>query len=125
MLEVSRDIDAPAEAVWDLLTDTAAWPCWGPSVRAVEAPARHIAAGMRGRVITPFGARLPFVITELCEGRSWRWKVAGVPATGHRVEPLGPARCRVVFEVPTFAAPYTLVCRRALAKIAHLLSRGG
>lgn len=120
MLEVKRDIDAPADVVWELFTDTAAWPLWGPTVRAVRAPARHIAAGMRGRVITPLGVALPFEITAFSEGRSWRWRVAGVFATGHRVVPLSADRCRAVFEVPSYAAPYALVCRRALRRIARL-----
>jgi hypothetical protein len=51
--------------------------------------------------------------------------VAGIPATGHRVEPLGPERCRVVFEVPLLAAPYLAVCRVAALKIRTILEGRG
>jgi hypothetical protein len=46
--------------------------------------------------------------------------VAGVPATGHRVTPLGPGRCRVDFELSPWVAPYWLVCRIAAARVARL-----
>lgn len=118
-LEVSSVVDAPPGAAWEVLTDTNYWPLWGPSVRAVRSPARHVAAGTRGRVQTALGVWLPFEITA-CADRRWTWRVAGVPATGHRVEPLGEARARVVFEVPLWAAPYILVCWLALRRIAAL-----
>ena len=95
MLKVTESISAPAAIAWTLLTDTRAWPHWGPSVRAVDAPARFITAGMRGRVQTTPGPWLPFEITDWEEGTYWRWRVGGIPATGHRVSPdwtaaLGP-----------------------------------
>jgi hypothetical protein len=51
--------------------------------------------------------------------KRWTWRVARVPATGHRVDPLGD-RCRVSFEVPLVAAGYVPVCRRALDNVASL-----
>jgi len=87
----------------------------------VEPAAGVVVAGLRGRVRTRLGLSLPFEITAVEPGRAWRWRVAGVAATGHRVEPLGPMRCRVVFEVPRWAAPYALVCRAALRRLSRLL----
>jgi len=55
-------------------------------------------------------------------GRAWRWRVAGVTATGPRVEALGPSRCRVVLEVPLWAAPCAVVCRMALGRMARLVA---
>lgn len=57
MLQVTATIDAPAAVAWALLTDTHAWPHWGPSVRKVDAPARLIAAGIpaTGHRVTPTG----------------------------------------------------------------------
>ena len=60
--------NTPAAVAWALLTDTHAWPQWGPSVRTVEAPTRFITAGMRGRVQTTLGPWLPFEITDWEEG---------------------------------------------------------
>jgi hypothetical protein len=88
-----------------------------PSVRAVEAPADLIGPGMRGRIQTPVGLWLPFEITRWEPEHVWAWRVAGVEATGHRVDPLGPGRCRVTFEIPRWAPFYRLVCDAALRRI--------
>lgn len=94
-------------------------------MRAVFAPERRIREGTRGWILTAFGLALPFRVTAYAEGRFWAWKVAGIPATGHRVVPLGPAACRVVFELPRLAAPYAAVCRRACRNLARLLDEPG
>jgi len=120
MLQVTGTIDAPATVAWALLTDTHAWPHWGPSVRAVDAPARFITAGMRGRVQTTPGPWLPFEITDWEEGTYWRWRVAGVTATDHRVTASGPQRCDLTFTIPTRAPFYVPVCRLALRPLAAL-----
>jgi hypothetical protein len=120
-LETAVEIAAPAAAAWALLTDTRRWPGWGPSVTAVECAESFIGPGTVGWVRTIAGVRLPFRITEFAAGRRWCWDVAGIPATGHRVEPLGPVRCRVVFEVPLLAAPYLAVCRLAAERIRRIL----
>jgi hypothetical protein len=122
-LVVSREIEAPAETVWTLLTDTRWWPVWGPSVGAVEVDGddRTIREGSTGRVRVA-GTWVPFRI-DRCRDHRWTWRVAGVPATGHRVAPLD-GRSRAAFEVPLLAAPYAAVCARALGTIARLAERG-
>lgn len=123
-LAVSREIDASAERVWDVLTDTACWPEWGPSVWAVECADRTIRLGSSGRIKTPFGLELPFEITAYDEFY-WSWDVAGLPATGHRVEELADRNgCRVVFSLPLFAVGYVPVCQRALSRIDRLADEG-
>ena len=122
-IAVSRVVRADREAAWDLLTDTARWPEWGPSVRAVDCDRRHIAAGTTGRVQIPGGLWIPFEITS-SENFRWTWRVARVPATGHRVE-MAREGCRVVFELSPVAAPYVPVCTRALGRIASLLEAQG
>jgi len=66
------------------------------------------------------GVDLPFEITEFDDGAHWGWKVAGVGATDHTVEPLGADRCAVSFGVPWPLAPYLVVCRVALTRLAAL-----
>ncbi|MFC7045917.1 SRPBCC family protein [Halobacteriaceae archaeon GCM10025711] len=120
-LLVSRVVDASADHAWDVLTDTTRWPEWGPSVSAVECEDRYIEAGTTGRVRTLVGVRVPFEVTR-CAPYYWTWRVARVPATGHRVEPLADGTCRVTLEVPVPAAPYVPVCLLALRRIARLVS---
>ncbi|WP_423744431.1 SRPBCC family protein (plasmid) [Haladaptatus sp. SPP-AMP-3] len=117
-LAVSRTTAAPPERVWTVLTDTTAWPSWGPSVTDVECSDRVIRVGSTGRVRTPLGVWVPFEITT-CEEFRWTWTVARVPATGHRVEAFETGS-RVVFELPLLAAGYVPVCRRALDAIDRL-----
>lgn len=120
-METAVEVLAPAAAAWELLTDTRRWPEWGPSVTNVESAERYIGPGASGRVQTIIGLWLPFRISEYVAGRRWSWEVAGIPATGHRVEALGPGHCRVVFEVPLLAAPYLAVCRLAAERIRRIL----
>lgn len=117
---LSSEIEAPAPIVWDLLTDLDVWPRWGPSVRSAAVDGGILAAGARGSVVTSLGFSLPFEITSFEDGVSWGWKVGGIEATSHRVEPLGPDRCRAGFGVAWPAAPYLAVCRVALGRIGRL-----
>jgi hypothetical protein len=117
---VSAEIGAPAAAVWDLLVDLDAWPRWGPSVRGASVQGGALAAGARGTVVTALGVSLPFEVTTFEPGVRWAWKVGGITATDHRVEALGPDRCRVSFGVGWPAAPYLAVCRVALGRLGRL-----
>jgi hypothetical protein len=119
---VSGTVSGPRDAAWDVLTDTDCWPLWGPSVTGVDASQRYVEAGLTGHVRTVLGLRVPFEITT-CRDYRWSWRVAGVPATGHRVEGDGHAPCRVVFEVPPAAGPYVVVCGVAIRRIAELVER--
>ncbi len=120
-LEVGESINGAASEVWHLIIDTARWPEWGPSVRAVECADRYIRQGSRGRVQTSVGLWVTFQITAYRRERYWAWRVGGLRATGHRVEPLGESRSRLVFEVPVLASPYVVVCKMALARIRRLV----
>ena len=137
---VSRRIAASAEDVWALLTDTAKWPVWGPSITGVEpagggipaepasAPAAgpgtdpasgRLVRGSRGRVRTVLGPALPYTVTAFEPGRYWAWSVAGIPATGHRVVPQDGG-CLVTFTVPWWAPFYLPVCALALRRLERL-----
>jgi len=122
---VSRTIPVARERAWDVLRETDQWSAWGPSVRAVESSHRVIERGTTGRVKTPLGIWIPFEITA-CENYRWTWRVARIPATGHRVDQAredrpDENRCEVVFEIPPLAAGYVPVCQRALGRIESLL----
>lgn len=120
MLQTHLEISVPAAIAWRLLTDTQAWPHWGPSVRAVEAPMRHIGPGLRGRVQTTLGFWLPFEITHWQPSSQRARQGVGVPATRHIVTSIGPARCRVTFTIPSWAPFYVPVCRVALPRLGDL-----
>lgn len=134
---ITREIAVPAHRCWDLLVDTDQWSAWGPSVAAVRLAAdpaaatdrpeeprppapRSIGRDTHGWVKPAIGPWIPFEVTSFDPGQSWAWKVAGVPATAHRVESLGDDRCRVGFRVPRWALPYAAVCALALRRIEGL-----
>ena len=120
-LIVGGDVDAPAGRVWDLLVDTERWPEWGPSVAAVDAPTRTrpvVPASIRR--VGGLGVSLPFEVEAFDAGAMrWRWRVAGLSATGHGVDPRTDG-CRVFFEVPPVAAGYAPVCRLACRRLRRL-----
>jgi hypothetical protein len=118
-LFVSRTVEAPAEVVWELLVDTRRWPEWGPSVTDVECSDRVIREGSTGRVRVAGAIWVPFEIVS-CTGLRWTWRVAKIPATGHRVEPYN-GTCRVGFELPLWGVGYVPVCERALDRIAEMV----
>jgi uncharacterized protein YndB with AHSA1/START domain len=119
-VDVSGHVDAPAAAAWAALSRFEHWPAWGPSIRAVDPARGDVRPGATGHVRSWGGPWLPFRIDEVDPGRRWTWHVAGLPATGHRVESIGPDSCRVVFEVPVWALPYAVVCRAAIPRIARV-----
>lgn len=119
-MDVRRTVDAPLSAVWDVLVDTTTWPTWGPSITEVESSTERIAVGTTGRVRTVVGLWLPFEVTEVVASHSWRWKVAGIPATGHRVEPVDEDTTAIVFELPALAAPYAGVCWAAAGRVRRV-----
>ncbi|MDT5140031.1 MAG: hypothetical protein QOD58_4293 [Mycobacterium sp.] len=122
MLSVHRVIAAPPAAAWQLLVDLEAWPKWGPSIAAAELDKKYseLALQATGYVQTSLLVRVPFVVTEFEPGRSWAWKVAGIPATSHRVDPVDGGAL-VTFGVPWWAAAYVTVCAIALRRIENLL----
>lgn len=83
-LAVGRDVDAPAERTATALRDTQRWPEWSPSVRGVESTDRYVETGTTGRVRVAC-RWVPFRVTAATRLR-WDWRVAGVPATGHRID---------------------------------------
>ena len=120
-LEISSIIGASSDEVWELLTDTLTWVDWGPSISEVQSSNRYIKKGSHGRIKTSLSFWVPFQVTDLDAGSQWSWRIYGIRATGHRIEPLHEGNCRLIFQVPIWAAPYLLVCKLALDRIAQLL----
>jgi hypothetical protein len=117
----SKHFDVSSTRLWRMITDTQTWPVWGPSIRRVDCKDRFIRVGSSGRIQTPVGIWIPFVVGSFEPESYWDWRVAGVPATGHRVESVGPNRCRLTFTVPAWAFGYGLICRLALLRIDRWL----
>lgn len=122
MWTVSRDVEASADAVWHVLTDLEAWPQWGLSVARAELNGAAFELGVTGRIWTPVGVPLPFVISELDQGRSWGWRVAGVPATRHGVQPRDDGS-RVWMSAPLWAPGYLPVLAVALRRIEDMAAK--
>ncbi len=125
MLSVDRVIAAPPSVVWSVLVDLDAWPRWGPTVNGgqLDPPHTRLQLGVTGSVQTVLGITAPFVITEFEPGRHWAWKVAGIPATHHRVEPAG-SYSRASMAVPWWATAYLSVCALALRRIDVIATTG-
>ncbi|MBI3214898.1 MAG: SRPBCC family protein [Mycobacterium sp.] len=121
MWTTSRTIAAPTDVVWRILTDLQAWPRWGPTVAAAELDGHVFEQGATGRVWTPVGIALPFTITDLDPGRSWAWRVAGIPATHHGVQPDGDG-CRAWMSAPVWAPGYLPVLAMALRRIDAMIA---
>ncbi|WP_292981585.1 SRPBCC family protein [Mycobacterium sp.] len=125
MLAVDRFIAAPPSVVWSVLVDLDKWPIWGPTVSgaSLDHPYTSLESGVTGSVRTSLGVSAPFTITEFEPGRHWAWRVAGIPATHHRVEP-ADGGARASMSAPLWAAPYLSVCAIALRRIEAIATAG-
>lgn len=75
LISTAIEIETPAERVWQILTDFAAYPAWNPFIRSIEGAVRP---GARLKVrIQPSGARAmtfrPSVLA-VDVGRELRWR---------------------------------------------------
>jgi hypothetical protein len=117
ILHAQIDIEAPAERVWDALTNIAEYPTWNPFMPHL---AGTLTPGERleVRIEPPGGAAMTFRPTVLAvePGRELRWVghllVPGLFDGEHQfqIRPLGPGRVRFVQQerftgvlVPLFA----------------------
>jgi hypothetical protein len=97
------DIGAPAERVWDVLTDLGAYPEWNPFIRHASGELRE--GGRLEVVIQPPGRRATTfrpVVVKFERGRELRW-LGRLLFRGlfdgehiHRLEPVGEGRTRYV-----------------------------
>lgn len=121
-IEVSQAIEAPRSKVWGLLTYTDRWEEWSPFVSGVDSSRKRINRGTTGRIKTPVGVRVPFEVTEYESDEYWKWDVARIPATGHRLA-RASGKTVVAIEVPLYAAGSAPLCRRGLDNLCELAER--
>ena len=105
MIEItaSCDIDAPAEAVWSVLTDLDHFHIWNPFIRRA-AGSTEVGGRVRVRVRPSLGVPLVFRATvyDREDRRALRWRgCVGAPwlACGDHtftIEPLGDGRSRLI-----------------------------
>ena len=104
-LHTAIEIAAPAERIWQILTDLPAYPAWNPFIRRI---AGRLAPGARLEVrLEPpggMGATLRPTVLAADPGRELRWRgslgVRGLFDGEHRLalEPAGAGRVRFVQE---------------------------
>jgi len=100
---ITVEIAAPAERVWEVLTDVERWPEWTETVTSVkrldEGPLRR---GSRARINQPKIPETEYVVTQLDPGRSFTWVATGPGVTTtarHDVDELPSDRSRVTLAV--------------------------
>ncbi|CNE17868.1 Polyketide cyclase / dehydrase and lipid transport [Mycobacterium tuberculosis] len=88
--EISVDIDAAPETVWNLLTDVEHWPDMTDSIDQVELLDKPFAVSSRARVRQPKIPAAIWTVTDLKENESFTWesRSAGVTTTAtHAMTP--------------------------------------
>jgi uncharacterized protein YndB with AHSA1/START domain len=78
LFETSKDIAAPADQVWDAISDVERWPEWTPTVTSVrrldEGP---FGVGSRVEIRQPKLPKAQWTVTEVVDGRSFTWEATG------------------------------------------------
>jgi hypothetical protein len=127
MIEItaSCDIDAPAEAVWSVLTDLENFHIWNPFIRSARGTT-EVGGTVHVRVLPSLGVPLGFHATVLDRevNRALRWRghvVAPWLARGDHsftIERLDARRVRLV-QRETFSGVLPWLGRRLLAREAR------
>ncbi|MHB0874889.1 MAG: SRPBCC family protein [Anaerolineae bacterium] len=103
-IRVETEIAAPADRVWQVLTNFAAYPNWNPFIRRIEGRAKTD-ANLDVRIEYPTGGGMSFKprVLRVQAGRELRWlgSLFGMPFLfrgehAFTIEPLGKDSCRFV-----------------------------
>jgi uncharacterized membrane protein len=101
--QVTVEVDAPAEQLWQAVADVERWPAWTASMRQVSWIAGgELAVGSRARISQPGMPRLVWEVSELDAHKSFTWRTAnpGVATTAtHLIRPLDGRRAALTLEV--------------------------
>lgn len=110
------DIQAPADAVWEVLSAVERWPDWTASVHSAQLlDGGGLRPGQRARLRQPGLPVAVWTVERVEHGRTFTWRsdVTGLSSVGeHTVETVGPASSRVVLR---------LVHRGVLTAVVRLL----
>ncbi len=102
-LRAEIEIDAPAERVWEVLTDFPSFPSWNPFVRRISGKV-ETGARLTTYLVPPGGRGMSFkpVVRAAEANRELRWLgrllIPGLFDGEHAflIEPLGPGRVRFI-----------------------------
>lgn len=102
MFQITTHVNAPAAAVWPVISDVEHWSDWTPTIQRVErGEPGEFAVGSSAKVKQP---RLPAVVwkvTSIDPGRSFVWESRGggfTTVADHRVDPAGDG-CDVTLSI--------------------------
>jgi uncharacterized protein YndB with AHSA1/START domain len=91
--DITVDIDAPPERVWEVMIDVERWHEWTPSITSIKRlDTGEFREGSRVRIKQPKLAATVMTVTHLEPGRSFTWqtRAPGLEVTaGHSVTPVG------------------------------------
>lgn len=104
--EISVDIDAPGDRVWEVMTDVERWHEWTASITSIERldGGGALRVGTRARIRQPKFPPAVWEVTKVEPGKSFTWvsRAPGMLVTGsHIVIPKGrssQAILKVVYE---------------------------
>jgi uncharacterized protein YndB with AHSA1/START domain len=119
--EASTTIHAPAERVWAVLVDTAAWPEWDPSCERIEG---KVAPGATIKAFTKLapGRAFPVKVSELVPNERMIW-TGGMPLglfRGVRSYTLAPEGTGTKFAVrEVFSGPMLALIGRSLPDMSE------
>lgn len=120
--EVTVDIDAPAERVWEILTDVERWPEWSDSMSSVERlDDRPFGPGSTARIKQPKLPPAVWEVTDFTPGSAFTWiaRNPGLTTTAiHELgsAPGGPVTVRLVLDQSGPLAPLIAVLTGRLSR---------
>ena len=119
--EISVDIDAPAETVWNLLKDVESWPEMTASITTVEILDKPFALSSRARVSQPKLPEAVWTVTAFTENKTFTWETsaAGVTTTAaHDIipKPDGTVSVRLTLDQKGALAPVVSVLTGRLTR---------